>query len=97
MYTLSRHAIALVLVCMNENSLAMGFCILHTSTSLWHVTIFLSEATPASLYLCWGLLSISFSTQLKSPMMQRFLFSFVLTMVATFLKKSYFSLSLFGA
>src|SRR5882672_7236914 len=97
MYTLSRHAITLVLVCMNENSLPMGFCILHTSTSLWHATILLSKATTASLSLCGGLLYISFSTQLKSPIMQRFLFPFLLTMVTTFLRKSSFSLSLFGA
>src|SRR5467141_1649337 len=97
MYTLSRHAIALVLVCMNENSLSMGFCILHTSTSLWHAIIFLSKAITALLSLCGGLLSISFSTQLKSPIIQRFLFSFLFIMVATFLKKSPFSLLLFGA
>src|SRR5882672_5624982 len=97
MYTLSRHAIALVLVCINENSLAMGFCILHTSTSLWCVTIFLSEATTASLSLCGGLLSILFSTQLKSPIMQSFLLLFFLTIAVTFLKKLSFYLSLFGA
>src|SRR5467141_1869804 len=97
MYTLSRHAITLVLVCINENSLATGFCILHTSTSLWHATIFLRKVTTASLSLCRGLLSISFSTQLKSPIIHRFLFSFFLTMAATFLKKSSFYLLLFGA